>query len=250
MNTKYSSLVCPHSQCLFYWSCYSHSTRLLSSLSNTCPYRTLLPVFQSHISQPENNHLHCIATQTIYLLISVMWKSHCQMWNIHINFSVLINTAVDEAHSMVWPTHQISVEQSTFALTHMRTEFISTLQETLLWQAISMHNLCKVQSLFHGKSQQSTNYKLLVLLTLLFLGFKTRCPNHSFCMSAGLTPCETVCFNFSEQSRENSTTLKSAMTIRCLALPYLSNRKHGAELTGPGLGGTAQRHCLLCSPRW
>lgn len=188
MNTKYSSLVCPQSQCLFYWSCYSHNTRLLSSLSNTRPYRTLLSVFQSHINQWENNHLHCIPTQIIYLLISVtVCKSHCQMWNIHINFIVLIKIAVDEALSTVWPTHQISVEYSTFVLTHMGTEFISTLQETLLWQAINLHNLCnfvfascKVQSLFHGKSQQNTNYQLFVLLTLLFLsGFKTWCSTHS-----------------------------------------------------------------------
>lgn len=43
------------------------------------------------------------------LLLSVTQATHSGMWNIHIKFSDLINTAVDEVDCMVWPNYWISM---------------------------------------------------------------------------------------------------------------------------------------------
>lgn len=69
-----------------------------------------------------------------------------------------------------------------------------------LYSLLVSRNIGNLQSLFHGKSQQNTNDKFTVLLTLLFLsGVKMESPTHSWYISAGLNPHKVAYFNFSAQ---------------------------------------------------
>lgn len=62
-----------------------------------------------------------------------------------------------------------------------------------LYSLLVFHNTGNAPSLFHSESQQNTNDKFTVQLTLLFPnGVKMQSPTYSQCISAGLNLHEVV----------------------------------------------------------
>lgn len=105
--------VWPHFQSLLHWSSDSQRATLLHSPSSlqslpVCIWEPWKSSAYNGFAGSVGNRSSCTPAQSS-CSFWLTQGSHGGMWNIHIKFSELINTAVPELYSMAWPNYSTSM---------------------------------------------------------------------------------------------------------------------------------------------